>query len=510
MTIKLLGQLNGCDGSPVGCGDAVVTCEQYTADMTAVNAALADTVNNDDLGNYVTTTAFNASQQTQDMAIAAKASTADLGNYVTTTAFNASQQTQDMAIAAKASTADLGNYVTTADFNASQQAQDTLIAAGLGDTGIALAGKADLVGGKVPASQLPSYVDDVVEASNLGAFPATGESGKIYVAADTNTPYRWSGSTYVAVASDKQTLGISGQTLSITGGNSVTLPTIDLSSYATAASVNASQQAQDNQIAAKAVIARVNNFDGLPATGDDKTLYITSDTDKLYIWDTLVSPNVYVEVSPGTASAGQTLTASTTAISSATLSTTTAGSGGTISLYRYDVRGADTAALNTSDMSNDFIVPAGSYLAVTMSITKSRLNYVLDPGRLFALAARLRVYVTGAAVPTTGGFYAVISGMGSYDNHGQYIAKNTSDRYNFNFSAPVSGPTQPTSTVDITFYAFNRTDVTKTVSMGTSIDGSYIAFSPTDQVGSFTPVQVSAVVAVGSPPYGSYPTCVSL
>ena len=50
--------------------------------------------------------------------------------------------------------------------------------------------------GKVPASQLPSYVDDILEYANLAAFPATGETGKIYIALDSNLTYRWSGSTY--------------------------------------------------------------------------------------------------------------------------------------------------------------------------------------------------------------------------------------------------------------------------------------------------------------------------
>lgn len=62
-----------------------------------------------------------------------------------------------------------------------------------------VAAKADLVGGKVPASQLPSYVDDVLEYTNLAAFPTTGETGKIYVALDTNETYRWSGSAYVSL-----------------------------------------------------------------------------------------------------------------------------------------------------------------------------------------------------------------------------------------------------------------------------------------------------------------------
>jgi len=55
-------------------------------------------------------------------------------------------------------------------------------------------------GGKVPSTQLPSYVDDVLEYNNLASFPATGTAGVIYVAQDTNKTYRWSGSTYVEIS----------------------------------------------------------------------------------------------------------------------------------------------------------------------------------------------------------------------------------------------------------------------------------------------------------------------
>ena len=54
--------------------------------------------------------------------------------------------------------------------------------------------------GEVPSSQLPSYVDDVLEYDSKSAFPATGESGKIYVAKDTNKTYRWSGTAYVEIS----------------------------------------------------------------------------------------------------------------------------------------------------------------------------------------------------------------------------------------------------------------------------------------------------------------------
>jgi len=65
--------------------------------------------------------------------------------------------------------------------------------------------------GKVPASQLPSYVDDVEEYADLASFPVTGETGKIYVAIDTGKTYRWSGSIYVEIsASDVNS--VNGQT----------------------------------------------------------------------------------------------------------------------------------------------------------------------------------------------------------------------------------------------------------------------------------------------------------
>lgn len=55
--------------------------------------------------------------------------------------------------------------------------------------------------GLIPPTQLPSYVDDVIEAANLAAFPNPGEQGKIYVALDTNKTYRWSGSAYIYITS---------------------------------------------------------------------------------------------------------------------------------------------------------------------------------------------------------------------------------------------------------------------------------------------------------------------
>ena len=63
--------------------------------------------------------------------------------------------------------------------------------------------------GKVPSSQLPSYVDDVIEGYYYnGQFYTdsahtqliTPETGKIYVDLDTNKSYRWGGTTYVEIS----------------------------------------------------------------------------------------------------------------------------------------------------------------------------------------------------------------------------------------------------------------------------------------------------------------------
>lgn len=58
-----------------------------------------------------------------------------------------------------------------------------------------------ITSGVFDAARLPSYVDDVLEYTNLASFPTTGETGKIYVDLATNKTYRWSGTVYVYITS---------------------------------------------------------------------------------------------------------------------------------------------------------------------------------------------------------------------------------------------------------------------------------------------------------------------
>jgi hypothetical protein len=75
------------------------------------------------------------------------------------------------------------------------------------------------VAGKVPASQLPSFVDDVQDFATFANLPATGEKSKIYVLETpyklgnvTSSQFRWSGTAYAPIIASP------GSTDSVTEG----------------------------------------------------------------------------------------------------------------------------------------------------------------------------------------------------------------------------------------------------------------------------------------------------
>lgn len=130
---------------------------------------------------------------------------------------------------------DLTNYTTTANMNtALGLKQNVILASALSiggttqttiegalgalntakintsDKGVA-GGIAELDNtGKVPSSQLPSYVDDVVDGyyntidgkfyeESAYTTEIPGEAGKIYISVDTDLQYRWTGSAFAAL-----------------------------------------------------------------------------------------------------------------------------------------------------------------------------------------------------------------------------------------------------------------------------------------------------------------------
>jgi len=135
--------------------------------------------------------------------------------------------------------------------------------------------KADLVDGKVPASQLPSFVDDVIEVANYAALPIPGASGVIYITLDTNKVYRWSGSVYVEIASGVTNLsytpGVSNGTVNSDTGSDAIIP---LAGTVNAGLFSAAEKSKLEGIAPNANVGVIPNA---PITGATKTK-ITYDT----------------------------------------------------------------------------------------------------------------------------------------------------------------------------------------------------------------------------------------
>lgn len=113
-------------------------------------------------------------------------------------ATGATKVTVDSALSSTSTNPVQNKVVNSAISNLNTLVGDTSVTTQINN---AIASKADIdANGKVPSSQLPSYVDDVLEYSAKSNFPSTGESGKIYVDTATNLTYRWSGSAYVEIS----------------------------------------------------------------------------------------------------------------------------------------------------------------------------------------------------------------------------------------------------------------------------------------------------------------------
>lgn len=135
-------------------------------------------------------------------ALDAKASTTALSNHVVNTSNPHNVTKSQVGLSNVDNTSDANKPISTATQTALDGKQNTL---GFTPENVtnkgANNGYASLDStGKVPSTQLPSYVDDIVEVANYAALPATGETGKIYITLDNNNIYRWSGSVYVQIA----------------------------------------------------------------------------------------------------------------------------------------------------------------------------------------------------------------------------------------------------------------------------------------------------------------------
>jgi hypothetical protein len=116
----------------------------------------------------------------------------------------------------------MANGVATLDSNTKvPKAQISLTASDVGaiaSTGNEVLTSLNAASGTISSGLLPSYVDDVLSYTNLAGFPGTGETGKIYVAEDSNKVYRWSGSVYVEISSS----ATAGEALKLTTPRTIT------------------------------------------------------------------------------------------------------------------------------------------------------------------------------------------------------------------------------------------------------------------------------------------------
>lgn len=71
--------------------------------------------------------------------------------------------------------------------------------------------------GKIPTSQIPGSIEEVVEYANFAALPATGVASRVYVTIDNNKTWRWSGSTYIEI-SPSDVSSVNGMTGAVTIG----------------------------------------------------------------------------------------------------------------------------------------------------------------------------------------------------------------------------------------------------------------------------------------------------
>ena len=145
-----------------------------------------------------------------------------------------------------------GNITGSTSFDGSANVSIATTVTGLGAAnGIATLDS----NGQVPSTQLPSYVGNVLEFLNVAAFPATGETGKIYVELTGNTIYRWGGSAYVKITS--------GEVASVAGKAGVV--TLTKSDVGLANVDNTADSSKSVAYAARLTTARAIN--GIPFNG---------------------------------------------------------------------------------------------------------------------------------------------------------------------------------------------------------------------------------------------------
>lgn len=132
--------------------------------------------------------------------------------------------------------------------------------------------------GVIPSTQLPSYVDDVVEVGAFSNLPSKGESGKIYIVTSTNIQYRWSGTAYVQIS---KSIAL-GETSSTAYPGDKGKATTDVVNSLSDTLVNDVLVAQSNQnsvsLTIKSITKTTTNKDKLLLLADGDPILLTDGT----------------------------------------------------------------------------------------------------------------------------------------------------------------------------------------------------------------------------------------
>ena len=244
---------------------------------------------------------------------------------------------------------------------------------------------ATLVGGTVPSSQLPSYVDDVVEVSAFASLPTTGESGKLYVAVDTKKLWRWSGSGYVEISpspGSTDSVAEGSTNLYFTDARAVSALSSSLAGKAAASHTHTASQITDfsTAVAAASPVTSVNGMTGAVTVSGGGSYTLPAAT---------------------TTTLGGVIVGSGLAVTSGTVSaavTSVSGRTGAVTLTSSDV--GLSACNNTSDASKPVSTDQASADAAVQAYSIQRANHT---------GSQAASTITGLATVATSGSAADLS-----------------------------------------------------------------------------------------------------